>query len=516
MYLTLHMPWIDDMEIKFLDLSPVSEDPGEVAFRSLFKDNFNRYETALFPREGGWLPSLEQVQGGEKRQGETAEEGAQVPQAARTEETAPRPSVDDQAYASSARSFKLEGSEKEPGTVTKRFSLPERVPYCVSAENFSIIEPGAGVRTERPGRVDSDREKGKDEKRQKRGERRTPDTGRGRAADRRQAERSASGVNSVRRATSKDQGGVKTLSGPPVSGTFYIYSFDGRLLSEYNLLGQLVRDYVYFGGQLVAEYRGGALYYYASDLINLTRIVTDYAGNVVYSATHEPYGGIQKTWVGTYDPELKFSGKPRDAESELDFFGPRYYDRSQFRLLSPNSVSAGSGFAPASHAWNAYSYPGNHPWAEAYVIAGWMVSATNIEAGIPYRPLKPEPEIPWWTVSYPWVSRAEDSLWVLIKSSGEKRLAEERNWRGFRENWDKGLEAAKLWIYTFDPNFFVDLITISEGLEIDMWGYISGYEYGSDPVFDAILADYGMSSDPSNPLSYWNPCYVMYHLYYDF
>jgi RHS repeat-associated protein len=301
-----------------------------------------------------------------------------------------------------------------------------------------------------------------------------------------------------------------------VSGTFYIYSFDGRLLSEYNLLGQLVRDYVYFGGQLVAEYRGGALYYYASDLINLTRIVTDYAGNVVYSATHEPYGGIQKTWVGTYDPELKFSGKPRDAESELDFFGPRYYDRSQFRLLSPNSVSAGSGFAPASHAWNAYSYPGNHPWAEAYVIAGWMVSATNIEAGIPYRPLKPEPEIPWWTVSYPWVSRAEDSLWVLIKSSGEKRLAEERNWRGFRENWDKGLEAAKLWIYTFDPNFFVDLITISEGLEIDMWGYISGYEYGSDPVFDAILADYGMSSDPSNPLSYWNPCYVMYHLYYDF
>jgi RHS repeat-associated protein len=292
-----------------------------------------------------------------------------------------------------------------------------------------------------------------------------------------------------------------------VSGTFYIYSFDGRLLAEYNLLGQLVRDYVYFGGRLVAEYRGGALYYYASDQINSTRIVTDSGGNVVYSAAHEPYGGIQKTWTPDFDPELKFSGKPRDAESELDYFGPRYYDRSQFRLLSPNSISAGSGFAPASHAWNAYSYPGNHPWAEAYVSAGWMVSATNVEAVIPYRPPKPEPEIPWWTISYPWVTRAEDSLWVMIKSSGEKFVFVEHDWIKYRRIMDKADDAK-------DEGRSEDFNDYKEGAQGIVWRYISGYKYGSDPVFDAYLADYGMSSDPDNPLSFWNPCYVWFHLYY--
>lgn len=47
--------------------------------------------------------------------------------------------IDDHAYTSSAGSFHLEASEKEPGTVTKRISLPERIPYCVSADNFPII-----------------------------------------------------------------------------------------------------------------------------------------------------------------------------------------------------------------------------------------------------------------------------------------------------------------------------------------------------------------------------------------
>jgi len=44
-------------------------------------------------------------------------------------------------------------------------------------------------------------------------------------------------------------------------------------------------------------------------------MVTDETGTVVYSAAHDPYGGIQKTGVSTYEPALKFSGKERDAES---------------------------------------------------------------------------------------------------------------------------------------------------------------------------------------------------------
>jgi hypothetical protein len=59
-------------------------------------------------------------------------------------------------------------------------------------------------------------------------------------------------------------------------GSYYIYSFDAKLPAEYNTLGQWVRDYIYIGNQLVAEYKGGGThYYYTSDQLNSTHIVAD-------------------------------------------------------------------------------------------------------------------------------------------------------------------------------------------------------------------------------------------------
>ncbi|MEN6561276.1 MAG: hypothetical protein ABFD52_10920 [Acidobacteriota bacterium] len=78
------------------------------------------------------------------------------------------------------------------------------------------------------------------------------------------------------------------MSAAPAGGSFYIYSFDGRLLAEYDLYGECVRDYIYMGAQLVAEYRPPTSQYYYSqgDQINSTRVVTDDTGTAVYSAAH--------------------------------------------------------------------------------------------------------------------------------------------------------------------------------------------------------------------------------------
>ncbi|NIM83602.1 MAG: hypothetical protein GTO45_33240, partial [Candidatus Aminicenantes bacterium] len=118
--------------------------------------------------------------------------------------------------------------------------------------------------------------------------------------------------------------------------TYYIYSYDGKLLAEYDHSGNCVRDYIYSGNQLIAEYRPqtNTYYYYMSDQINTTRIITDGNGNVVYSALHGPYGDVQKVWTNTYDPKLKFSGKEREPEAEIDYFGARYYDHNSYRFLS--------------------------------------------------------------------------------------------------------------------------------------------------------------------------------------
>ncbi|HLP44685.1 MAG TPA: RHS repeat-associated core domain-containing protein, partial [Candidatus Kapabacteria bacterium] len=145
--------------------------------------------------------------------------------------------------------------------------------------------------------------------------------------------------------------------------TYYIYSFDGKLLSEYDQSGTCVRDYIYAGNRLIAEYRPqtNKYYYYMSDQINSTRIVTDDSGNVVYSEAYGPYGDVQKTWSKTYDPKQKFSGKEREGYSELDYFGARYFDNNSYRFISPDPIRTKEKAMSNPQYWNLYAYCGNNP-----------------------------------------------------------------------------------------------------------------------------------------------------------
>jgi len=282
-------------------------------------------------------------------------EGAKASKAAETGERPANSEVDDQVYASSAKSFRLEGSYEEPVTAVKRFSIPERIPYCVSAEPFAIVAAGESRPSERT--VASSRDSEKESNRQKRWD--DGKTGRARRpVDGNEPANLKRAAVKARGSDAGDRTNAKMMSGVPATGTFYIYAFDGRLLAEYDVLGQLAREYIYFGGMLVAEYRNqeSRLLYYASDQINSTRIVTDNTGTVVYAAAHEPYGGIQKTWVSSYAPSLKFSGKQRDAESELDYFGARYYDRSLYRFLSVDPIISGRAALSNPQRWNQYAY----------------------------------------------------------------------------------------------------------------------------------------------------------------
>jgi RHS repeat-associated protein len=145
--------------------------------------------------------------------------------------------------------------------------------------------------------------------------------------------------------------------------TYYIYSFDGKLLSEYDQSGTCVRDYVYAGNRLIAEYRPatGKYYYYMSDQINSTRIITDDAGAVVYSEAYGPYGDVQKTWTKTYDPKQKFSGKEREGYSELDYFGARYFDNNSYRFISVDPIINKDEALSNPQLWNLYAYCANNP-----------------------------------------------------------------------------------------------------------------------------------------------------------
>ena len=360
--------WVEDLEVKYLDLNlkPQNEE-DEPIIKPLIKDSFDKYESGLFPEKGGWLIRREMINGDERKINIDIEEigkekeGGRLPASPHDVQSRGNSLIDDKEYVSAPKSFKLESLSGRPVSVVKRFSLPDRIPFDISDDNFAITLEGPEERRDEVKMVLLDQEPG--------------------AMKESWWSKKANDISSMQRFFSSnkkkaeiDQGlggitpnqdtpTIKTLSAYPAVGTFYIYSFDGKLLSEYGIYGTCLKDYIYMGDRLIAEYRPqeDKYYYYTSDQINSTRIVTNDSGEVVYSAAYDPYGGIQKTWVNTYDPALKFSRKERDAESGLDYFGARYYDKAQYRFISVDPVTTSRGVIDDPQLWNLYSYCRNNP-----------------------------------------------------------------------------------------------------------------------------------------------------------
>ena len=159
------------------------------------------------------------------------------------------------------------------------------------------------------------------------------------------------------------------------TGTSYSYDGDGRrVISTANGVSTV---FVYDAmGSLSAKYTSGVggaapctICYLSWDHLGSTRMVTDQSGNLVarhdYLAFGEeirngqagrPSNGV---WGGLDSVNQKFTGKERDSESGLDWFGARYYGATLGRFTSPDD---GSDQDPANpQSWNLYSYVRNNP-----------------------------------------------------------------------------------------------------------------------------------------------------------
>jgi len=56
-----------------------------------------------------------------------------------------------------------------------------------------------------------------------------------------------------------------------------------------------------------------------------------------------------------------YTGKERDTESGLDYFGARYYGSSMGRFMSPDPVFASAARVMDPQQWNMYAYARNNP-----------------------------------------------------------------------------------------------------------------------------------------------------------
>ena len=135
------------------------------------------------------------------------------------------------------------------------------------------------------------------------------------------------------------------------SAATYVYDGDGLRVKK--MSGGTTTVFVYDAqAQLAAEYSSGAgsaagRNYLTVDHLGSTRLITDAAGAVLERHDYRPFGdevtfgtGSVRAGIAGYGVDaatrLKFTGKERDGESGLDWFGARYLSGAQGRWTSPD------------------------------------------------------------------------------------------------------------------------------------------------------------------------------------
>ncbi len=149
--------------------------------------------------------------------------------------------------------------------------------------------------------------------------------------------------------------------------TNYVYDGEGRRVKK----GSVVTVYDAFG-RLAAEYGGTAdpvgTEYLTADHLGSTRLVTSSTGAERRCLDYLPFGeqmtqgisGRGSCYTSANEPRVKFTGKERDAETGLDYFGARYFSGAQGRFTSPDEPLVDQDpLDPQS--WNLFSYVRNNP-----------------------------------------------------------------------------------------------------------------------------------------------------------
>jgi len=172
-------------------------------------------------------------------------------------------------------------------------------------------------------------------------------------------------------ATSANSGGALTT---------YVYDGDGRRVEK--ITNNVHTIFVYdVKGDLAAEYTDGpastescVTCYLSYDHLGSTRMVTNENAQVVERHDYMPFGeeivngysGRGTLWGMSGNlVNQKFTGKERDAESGLDYFGARYYGSALGRFTSPDWSSRPQAVPYAKlgnpQSLNLYSYVLNNP-----------------------------------------------------------------------------------------------------------------------------------------------------------
>jgi len=133
---------------------------------------------------------------------------------------------------------------------------------------------------------------------------------------------------------SYDESGMRIKKARNGEAKYYVYDLANQVLCEIGGSGSIESSYVYANAQRIAEVKpDGSILFSHNDALGSPVLITDKDAKEVQRYIYEPFGNIVVS-KGTGDNNYTFTGKERDIESNLFYFGARYYNPILGRFIS--------------------------------------------------------------------------------------------------------------------------------------------------------------------------------------
>ncbi|MEK6862516.1 MAG: RHS repeat-associated core domain-containing protein, partial [Nanoarchaeota archaeon] len=134
------------------------------------------------------------------------------------------------------------------------------------------------------------------------------------------------------------------------------YYPDENFVKEMDEQGR-ARDVVYYSldSDLVAKKENNQMFYYHPDHLGSTSVVTDERGRIIENNHYLPFGEI----LEKVNERYLFTGQELDPESQLYYYGARYYSPYLSKFTQPDTVIQ-DVYNPQN--LNRYSYVLNNPY----------------------------------------------------------------------------------------------------------------------------------------------------------
>ncbi len=151
-----------------------------------------------------------------------------------------------------------------------------------------------------------------------------------------------------------DAKGMRISKDGPYGKTIYVDT--GYVLSN----DSVISNHVFMGNTRIAsivkhtEETQPATYYYASDHLGSSSVLTTQTGSYHERIEYLPYGEVwvhNKANANGYTTPYKFTGKEQDPETGLYYFGARYYDARVSRWISADPLMMTGEYLPSEEMW---------------------------------------------------------------------------------------------------------------------------------------------------------------------